>query len=201
MTDNLFGRFFRRLRESKGLGTNQLAAKSGVSNAEISRIESGERKRPHPDTLMKLARALGHPVEDFYARLGYLAVDSVNGPPLVTRVRKLAESAGLAYGDVLQKADVEPKALVYVDPDDPDPYILWPVARVLRTSIAYLAGETDDPRPIMQPGQAAHNAINPFGGADLTPKDIQDMERTYLRIEKRRAERGRLKGDSDNKSN
>lgn len=203
MTNNEFGEFMRRLRESRGLGVNQLAQKASVSGSEVSRIESGTRKRPHPDTLMKLAGALRHPVEDLYKRLGYLtepeAEESLS--PIILRIKELASPLGLDIEQVAKKAGACFDSLVTLNLDDPDPHILWPVAQTLGTSMAYLTGETDDPRPIMQPGQAAHNATDPFGGADLTPEDIRDMERTYIRIEKRREERRRLKGDGGDSSN
>lgn len=71
------GDYIRSLREARGWGVNKLALMSGVSNAEISRIENKERKRPHPDTLIKIARALNHPVEEFYRILGYLDASGV----------------------------------------------------------------------------------------------------------------------------
>ncbi|MDD5355761.1 MAG: helix-turn-helix domain-containing protein, partial [Candidatus Omnitrophica bacterium] len=47
------------LRKEAGLSQGQLAAKSGVSQKIIGRIETGSVKKPRPKTLKKLADALG----------------------------------------------------------------------------------------------------------------------------------------------
>lgn len=53
-----FGEKLKNFRESKGLGVNQLALKSGVNASQISRFENGKRKDPQMDTVKKLAKAL-----------------------------------------------------------------------------------------------------------------------------------------------
>lgn len=62
----------RTLRERQGLSMRQLAEKSGVSAAEISRIESGFRQKPSPDLLRALAPALGVPYNTLMVEAGYL---------------------------------------------------------------------------------------------------------------------------------
>ena len=57
-----FGENLKKFREEKQLGVNQLALKSGVSAAQISRFENGKRKTPHVDTAKKLAKALSVPL-------------------------------------------------------------------------------------------------------------------------------------------
>ncbi|MBB3132153.1 SOS-response transcriptional repressor LexA [Paenibacillus rhizosphaerae] len=66
-----FGEFLRKLREQKGLSLNQLAAKSGVSNAQISRIENGLRDTPRPDTIKKLAEGLNISQTELMEKAGY----------------------------------------------------------------------------------------------------------------------------------
>lgn len=66
------GTYIRRLRESKKLGVNQLATYSGISAAQISRIETGERKQPRPETIAKLAQALKIPYEVLMEKAGYI---------------------------------------------------------------------------------------------------------------------------------
>jgi transcriptional regulator with XRE-family HTH domain len=46
------------LRQARGVSMRQLAAKAGLSPAQISRIESGQVRQPAPATLVALARAL-----------------------------------------------------------------------------------------------------------------------------------------------
>jgi len=60
-----FGEKLKQLRESKKLGVNQLALKSGVSASQISRFEKGERKEPTLETVEKLAVALGVSISYF----------------------------------------------------------------------------------------------------------------------------------------
>lgn len=60
-----FGKKLKDLRESKGLGVNQLAVKSGVSASNISRFENGQRKGPTLETVKKLSKALGVSISYF----------------------------------------------------------------------------------------------------------------------------------------
>lgn len=52
------GQNLKRIRESKNIGTVELAVLAGVGQATISELESGIRKRPSSKTLTKLANAL-----------------------------------------------------------------------------------------------------------------------------------------------
>jgi transcriptional regulator with XRE-family HTH domain len=67
-----FGMLLRKLRNQKGLGVNQLASYIGISGAEISRIERGERKKIAPDLLRELAPRLGVSYEYLMQEAGYL---------------------------------------------------------------------------------------------------------------------------------
>ncbi|MED3785207.1 helix-turn-helix transcriptional regulator [Geobacillus stearothermophilus] len=67
-----FGSYIRQLREKKGYTVNQLSLYSGVSSAQISRIENGLRGVPKPETIKKLSEALGHSYEDLMQAAGYL---------------------------------------------------------------------------------------------------------------------------------
>ncbi len=53
-----FGDLLRRLRESAGYSQEALAERAGLSTNAISALERGERKRPYPDTVRRLATAL-----------------------------------------------------------------------------------------------------------------------------------------------
>ncbi|MEK5477556.1 helix-turn-helix transcriptional regulator [Paenibacillus sp. FSL R5-0407] len=66
-----FGEYLRELRELKDLSLNQLAEKSGVSNAQISRIENGLRELPRPETIKKLAQGLNVPATELMEKAGY----------------------------------------------------------------------------------------------------------------------------------
>ena len=54
----MIGEYLKALRLERKLSQRALAEKSGISNAEISRIESGERKKPSVAVLRALACAL-----------------------------------------------------------------------------------------------------------------------------------------------
>ncbi|WP_370876441.1 helix-turn-helix domain-containing protein [Amycolatopsis thermophila] len=55
---------FNRVRMSRGWTGLELARRSGVSTATVSRVLAG-KTRPMPETAQALARALGHPLSAF----------------------------------------------------------------------------------------------------------------------------------------
>lgn len=67
-----FGDLLKKLRKKRGLGVNQLASYVGISGAEISRIERGERKKIDPNLLKKLAPKLDVTYEYLMQQAGYL---------------------------------------------------------------------------------------------------------------------------------
>lgn len=70
-----FGDYLRRLRKERNLSINELAEKSGISNAQISRLENGERGIPKPETIQKIAEALEVPYEEMMVVAGYISAD------------------------------------------------------------------------------------------------------------------------------
>lgn len=54
----------KRLRESQGLSIKELADKCDLSDYTIWRIETNTSKRPYPDTLNRIAKALGVTVNE-----------------------------------------------------------------------------------------------------------------------------------------
>lgn len=67
-----FGEYIKNLRIEKELSQRELAEKSGVSNSEISRLESGERKKPSPVSLKAIAPFLGTSFEELLQEAGYI---------------------------------------------------------------------------------------------------------------------------------
>ena len=59
-----FGKRLKELREAAGLSQYELAKRSEVSGASLSRIERGDRD-PSWETVLKLARALNVTVAEF----------------------------------------------------------------------------------------------------------------------------------------
>ena len=64
-----FGEALKALRKAKGLSQEELASRSGISQSEISSIESGGRKDPALTTVAKLATALDTSLDDFVESL------------------------------------------------------------------------------------------------------------------------------------
>jgi HTH-type transcriptional regulator, competence development regulator len=67
-----FGEYIKNLRNENNLSQRDLSLKSGVSNAEISRIETGERQKPSPMALKAFAPHLGKPYEELMQKAGYI---------------------------------------------------------------------------------------------------------------------------------
>lgn len=67
-----FGAYLKNLRKNRGYTLKQLADLSGVSDAQISRIESGIRGVPKLENLKKLAAALDVPADSLLEKAGLL---------------------------------------------------------------------------------------------------------------------------------
>lgn len=67
----VIGIYLKSLRDIKGLSLREVERKTGVSNAVLSQIESGQVKRPSPNTLFKLGELYAVPYEDLMNRAGY----------------------------------------------------------------------------------------------------------------------------------
>lgn len=60
----MFGENIKSIRESKGIGVNELSRLSGVNASYISALERNEKKNPSVEILTKLANALEITLED-----------------------------------------------------------------------------------------------------------------------------------------
>lgn len=67
-----FGQYIKKIREERGLTINQVATYSGISAAQLSRIENGKRGVPKPPTIAKIAKALKVDYEELMAVAGYI---------------------------------------------------------------------------------------------------------------------------------
>lgn len=67
-----FGQYIKKLRSDNGLSQRDLSAASGISNAEISRIETGERKNPSYLVLKAISPHLNIPYEKLLQKAGYI---------------------------------------------------------------------------------------------------------------------------------
>jgi len=116
-----FGEYIKGLREEAGYTQRQLALYAKVSNTEISKIESGERKKPSPEVLKKLAPYLKVSFESLMVAAGYLPGEKdivdlldilernnellVGGKP-ITSEQRLAALRGLDNPSTLQSKTV-----------------------------------------------------------------------------------------------
>lgn len=66
----LIGEEIAKARENKGLSQRQLANAIGISNAEISKIESGEREIPNPKLFRKISKVIGLNYNDMMEMVG-----------------------------------------------------------------------------------------------------------------------------------
>lgn len=72
---NLLGKFIRKKRMEKELSQGQLASKTGINNADIHRLEKGEKKKINPYYLKKVAEALELDYKNLYKMIDYLEKD------------------------------------------------------------------------------------------------------------------------------
>ncbi len=75
------GDYLKTQRKNKDWSQRDLAEASGISNAEISRLESGVRKEPSPSILKSLSTALGIPYEDMMRAAGFAIDESPSLQP------------------------------------------------------------------------------------------------------------------------
>lgn len=72
MSEKTIGKKIKEKREELGYSFGKLSNLSGVDRAEISRIESGDRKNPNPIMVKKIATALGMDIIELYEDMGLL---------------------------------------------------------------------------------------------------------------------------------
>lgn len=67
-----FGEYIKKLRKEIGLSKREFAEKCAVSNAEIYRIETGERKTLSPIVLKAIELFLGVTCEELLQKTRYI---------------------------------------------------------------------------------------------------------------------------------
>ncbi len=84
--------YIREMRKRKDWSQRDLATASGISNAEISRIESGKRKEPSPSVLKAISKALDVSMEEVLEQAGVIE----KGKAIVNEVSKKIDSTTVA---------------------------------------------------------------------------------------------------------
>lgn len=70
MQEKKIGELIAENREKKGFSQRQLAKFAKISNAELSKIESGEREIPNPKTLRKISNIIDVNYNDMMYMIG-----------------------------------------------------------------------------------------------------------------------------------
>ena len=70
MQEKKIGELIAEAREKKGLSQRQLAKIAKISNAELSKIDSGEREIPNPKTLRKISNIIDVNYNDMMYMIG-----------------------------------------------------------------------------------------------------------------------------------
>ncbi|WP_074048665.1 helix-turn-helix domain-containing protein [Paenibacillus ihumii] len=99
-----FGIYLKSLREEKGLTLNQLAELSGVSNAQISRIENGLRELPRPETIRKLAAGLNTSQTDLMEKAGYFEGLDTQKKSGVKNYLRIQEALDATINELIKEA-------------------------------------------------------------------------------------------------
>lgn len=108
MSGNI-GSFIKEKREIKGLSQRQLAELTKVSNTEISRIESGQRRNPAPYILKRIAPYIGVSYRELLEKAGYKEL-LVNGDNEKSIVQEFPETYINAVRDFCDK-DLTPEEI------------------------------------------------------------------------------------------
>lgn len=82
----------KRLREEAGLSQAELAARVGIHQPNISRIERGGQM-PGADIILSLAQALGVSPDEIYRQAGHLVKEGAGEYTTVTPLAELIELA------------------------------------------------------------------------------------------------------------
>lgn len=99
MQEKKIGELIAEAREKKGLSQRQLAKIAKISNAELSKIESGEREIPNPKTLRKISNI----IDVNYNDLMYMIGLGIEVSPLNPFIKDYYEKMNL---DQLAEAEV-----------------------------------------------------------------------------------------------
>ena len=94
-----FGTYLRRLRQAVGFSQDDLAERAGLTAKAVSALERGERQRPYPETVRRLADALGL---DAKARAELIATVPRRGAPTTPMAGPSETPAAAAEATAIQ---------------------------------------------------------------------------------------------------
>lgn len=111
------GRLIRERRTDLELSVRQLAEKTGMNFATLSRIEQGLFAAPGPDKLARIAEALGLSTADLFALADYTGPSDLPGfqPYLRSKYRDMPATAvdelNKAFERISRKHGYDPDAI------------------------------------------------------------------------------------------
>lgn len=111
------GKFLKELREKKGVSLQDLENATGISNAYISQLETGARKKlPEPERLRKIADYYNVTVQEMLEGAGYYESKDI-GETFEQKIEKafvhVLNDPGFKYGTrVKGKYDLEAKRFI-----------------------------------------------------------------------------------------
>lgn len=100
------GEEIAKARENKGLSQRQLANAVGISNAELSKIESGEREVPNPKILKKISKHIDLNYNDMLSMIG-LGTQITPLNPFIKNYYKNLKGDKLEDAWVMAKSSIE----------------------------------------------------------------------------------------------
>lgn len=102
-------------RKKKNISMRQLAYLSGISNSEISRIESGERIFPNLKTLKAICRYLDIYYEDCLYILNLGGIYNMNNPFIIEYYKNIdKDNIKTSYENITKKIELNNNQIVYM---------------------------------------------------------------------------------------
>jgi transcriptional regulator with XRE-family HTH domain len=120
------GEWLRERRHEAGLGTTELAKRTGINDATITRIEQGAIASPDPRKLRLISQELDLNLADVYAMAGYAAPKDLPSfqPYLRRKYRDLPDEAvedlERAFERIIKKHGYEPNGPSDGEDETPD---------------------------------------------------------------------------------
>lgn len=120
------GSWLRDRRHEAGIGTTQLAKRTGINDATITRIEHGAIASPDPQKLARIAEELDLNLADVYAMAGYAAPKNLPSfqPYLRRKYRDLPDTAiedlEQAFQQIVKKHGYQPDGPAASEDETPD---------------------------------------------------------------------------------
>lgn len=102
-----FCNYLREKRKEKGLSQRRLAELSGVSNTEISRLESGSRHNPSPKILKALSPYVGGTYNDLLKAAGYIDEIIENDTVAVNKEDIIDDNLKKIYNELKDANNIE----------------------------------------------------------------------------------------------